>query len=235
MILLPAVDIRDGRCVRLTQGDYAQETVYDEDPVAVARRYEVEGAAWLHVVDLDAALEGEPRNRGVIGRVCDAVGIPVQRSGGIRSMEAIGEALAAGAARVVLGTQALYDPRFAEEAIATHGDRIAIGLDVRGDRLQARGWTEDAGDLYTTLERLESAGAARYVVTDVARDGMLGGPNVELLRAVIARTERPVVASGGIASVQDLRAVASTGAEACIVGKALYAGRFTLGEALQEV
>lgn len=235
MILLPAVDIRAGKCVRLVQGDYDRETVYDEDPVAVAAGYEAEGARWLHVVDLDAALAGEPRNREVIARVCAAVTIPVQRSGGIRSMEAIDEALAAGAARVVLGTQALHDPAFAEDAIATHGDRVAIGLDVRGARLQARGWTEDAGDLYTTLERLGSAGAARYVVTDVARDGMLQGPNVELLGDVITRTGRPVVASGGIASLADLRAVAEAGAEACIVGTALYAGRFTLAEALREV
>lgn len=232
MILLPAIDLRDGRCVRLVQGDFAQETVYDDEPVAVAKRYEAEGAEWLHVVDLDAALEGIPRNREVVVEVVRSVGIPVQCSGGIRSPEAIEAALGAGAARVVLGTQALLDPAFVDEAAGRHGERVAVGLDVRGDRLQARGWTEDAGELWGTLGRLDDAGVARFVVTDVARDGMLEGPNLGLLRAVMGRTARPVVASGGVASVEDLRALAAIGVESCIVGKALYAGRFTLPEAL---
>jgi len=235
MILLPAIDVRGGRCVRLVQGDYSQETVFDDEPSAVAKRYEAEGAAWLHVVDLDAALEGEPRNREVVAEVIRAVGIPVQASGGIRSLEAIEAALSAGAARVVAGTQALRDPVFVEEAVTRFGERVAVGLDVRGERLQARGWTEDAGELFPTLERLEQAGVARFVVTDVAKDGMLLGPNTGLLRDVIARTPRPIVASGGISSLEDLRAVAATGAEGCIIGKALYVGAFTLGEATAEV
>lgn len=232
MILLPAIDLRDGRCVRLTQGDFARETVYDDDPVAVARRFAADGARWIHIVDLDAALEGIPRNRAAIASVIAAVDVRVQCSGGIRSLDAVEWARAAGAARVVLGTQALHDPAFVLEAVARHGELIAVGLDVRGDRLQARGWTEDAGDLVTALTRLDAQGVARYVVTDVARDGMLEGPNVDLLRDVMSRTPAAIVASGGVATLDDLRALAAIGSEACIVGKALYAGAFTLPEAL---
>lgn len=232
MILLPAIDIRDGRCVRLVQGDYAKETVYDEEPVSVAKRYEAEGAEWLHVVDLDAALEGVPRNRAVVEEVIKSVGTPVQCSGGIRSADAIAWARAAGAARVVLGTQALLDPAFVEQAVADAREMIAVGLDVRGSRLQARGWTEDAGDLNETLARLDAAGVARYVVTDVAKDGMLQGPNLDLLKAVMSETSAAVVASGGVSSLKDLSDLAATGVEACIIGKALYAGAFTLPEAL---
>jgi 1-(5-phosphoribosyl)-5-[(5-phosphoribosylamino)methylideneamino] imidazole-4-carboxamide isomerase/N-(5'phosphoribosyl)anthranilate isomerase len=232
MILLPAIDIRDGRCVRLVQGDFARETVYDEDPVSVAKRYEADGGEWLHVVDLDAALEGIPRNRDVVGEVISAVGIPVQCSGGIRSEDAISWAKSAGAARVVLGTQALLDPAFVPESVSRFGDLVAVGLDVRGTRLQARGWTEDAGELYETLARLDGAGVARYVVTDVAKDGMLEGPNLELLKAVQSATSAAIVASGGVSSLGDLRALASIGVESCIIGKALYAGAFSLPEAL---
>jgi phosphoribosylanthranilate isomerase len=235
VILLPAVDIRGGRCVRLTQGDAGRETVYDDDPVAVARRYEAEGAAWLHVVDLDGALEGVPRNRDVVLAVVGAVGVPVQCSGGIRDAGAVDAALRAGAARVVISTRALADPAFVEEVVDRHGEGVAVGLDVRGTRLQARGWTEDAGELLAALARLDEAGVRRYVVTDVARDGMLAGPNVALLRDVMSRTPAPVVASGGISSLDDLRALAAAGAEACIVGTALYAGAFTLPEALKAV
>ena len=232
MILLPAIDIRDGRCVRLVQGDYARETVYDEEPVSVAKRYQAEGAEWLHVVDLDAALEGIPRNRTVVEDVIRSIGIPVQCSGGIRSADAIAWARDAGATRVVLGTQALLDPEFVEQAVGDAGEMIAVGLDVRGDRLQARGWTEDAGELYETLSRLDGAGVARYVVTDVAKDGMLQGPNRELLGAVMKRTPAAIVASGGVSELDDLRALDALGVEACIIGKALYAGAFTLPEAL---
>ncbi len=235
MILLPAIDIRDGRCVRLVQGDYARETVYDEDPVSVAKRYEADGGEWLHVVDLDAALEGIPRNRDVVRDVIASVGIPVQCSGGIRSEDAIAWARDAGAARVVLGTQALLNPAFVDEAVGRFGDTVAVGLDVRGSRLQARGWTEDAGELYETLARLDGAGVARYVVTDVAKDGMLQGPNLDLLTAVIKETPAAIVASGGVSSLDDLRALNAIGVEACIVGKALYAGAFTLPDALTAV
>ena len=233
MILLPAVDIRDGKCVRLVQGDFERETVYDEDPVAVAKRYESEGAEWLHVVDLDAALEGVPKNRALVADVIRSVGIPVQCSGGIRDEEALQAASTAGAARVVLGTAALRDPAFVEDAVDRHGGFVAVGLDVRGTTLQARGWTEEAGELWPTLERLVKEGVARFVVTDVARDGMLEGPNIDLLREVMNRTERAIVASGGVSSLDDLRVLNLSGVEGCIVGKALYAGRFTLPEALK--
>ncbi|MEX2554011.1 MAG: 1-(5-phosphoribosyl)-5-[(5-phosphoribosylamino)methylideneamino]imidazole-4-carboxamide isomerase [Actinomycetota bacterium] len=235
MILLPAVDIRGGKCVRLVQGDFGRETVYDDDPVSVAKRYEAEGAEWLHVVDLDAALEGVPRNRELVAEVIRSVEIPVQCSGGIRDEEALQAANAAGAARVVIGTAALRDPPFVEQAIDRHGGFVAVGLDVRGETLQARGWTEDAGRLWPTMERLVAAGVTRFVVTDVARDGMLEGPNLDLLRDVLGRTERAVVASGGVSSLDDLLAIAGLGVEGCIVGKALYAGRFTLPEALDAV
>ena len=232
MKLLPAVDIREGKCVRLVQGDFDRETVYDEDPIAVAKRYESEGAEWLHVVDLDAALEGVPRNRELVAEVIRSVGIPVQCSGGIRDEDAVEAASRAGAARVVVGTAALHDPAFVRRAVERHGGFIAVGLDVRGQTLQARGWTEDAGELWPTLENLVACGVARFVVTDVARDGMLEGPNLDLLRDVLEKTERSVVASGGVSSLEDLRAIDLLGVEACIVGKALYAGRFTLPEAL---
>ena len=235
MILLPAVDIRDGKCVRLVQGDFDRETVYDEDPVAVAKRYESEGARWLHVVDLDAALEGVPRNREIVAEVIRSVRIPVQCSGGIRDDEALEAASRAGAARVVAGTAALRDPAFVERAVERHGGFLAVGLDVRGETLQARGWTEEAGQLWPTLERLVALGVARFVVTDVARDGMLEGPNLQLLSDVLGKTERAVVASGGVSSLDDLRAIDRLGVEGCIVGKALYAGRFTLPEALAAV
>ncbi len=232
MILLPAIDLRGGRCVRLVQGDFDQETVYDDNPLEVAQRFEEEGAQWLHVVDLDAALEGIPGNREIIERVISIVGIPVQCSGGIRSMDAIAWAVDSGAGRVVLGTQALADPAFVERAVAQYDETVAVGLDVRGERLQARGWTEDAGELYPTLERLNAAGVSRYVVTDVARDGMLQGPNLDLLIDVGARTGAAITASGGVSSLEDLRALAEMSVDSCIVGKALYAGRFTLPEAL---
>ena len=235
MILLPAVDIRGGKCVRLVQGDFDRETVYDEDPVAVGKRYESEGAEWLHVVDLDAALQGIPRNRELVADVIRSVGIPVQCSGGIRDDEALEAAKSAGAGRVVVGTAALRDPDWVERAVASFGDFLAVGLDVRGETLQARGWTEEAGALWPTLERLVAARVTRFVVTDVARDGMLEGPNLELLRAVQERSGAAIVASGGVSSLDDLAAIAELGVEACIVGKALYAGRFTLADALAAV
>jgi 1-(5-phosphoribosyl)-5-[(5-phosphoribosylamino)methylideneamino] imidazole-4-carboxamide isomerase/N-(5'phosphoribosyl)anthranilate isomerase len=233
MILLPAVDIRGGRCVRLVQGDFGRETVYDDDPVAVAKRYASEGAEWLHVVDLDAALEGVPRNRDLVAEVIRAVGIPVQCSGGIRDASALAAAKDAGAARVVLGTAALRDPAFVERAVAEHGGFLAVGLDVRGEVLQARGWTEEAGQLWPTLARLVTAGVERFVVTDVARDGMLEGPNLSLLASVCEWTDSAIVASGGVSSLQDIRSLSGMGVEGCIVGKALFAGRFTLAEALE--
>jgi len=232
VILLPAIDLRGGRCVRLVQGDFAQETVYDENPLEVAKRFEEGGAEWLHVVDLDAALEGVPGNREIIERVIASVAIPVECSGGLRSLEDIEWAVDSGAGRVVLGTRALTDPSFVGDAVHRWDETIAVGLDVRGERLQARGWTEDAGELFPTLEVLDAFGCSRYVVTDVGRDGMLQGPNLQLLQDVAMRTPARIVASGGVSSLDDLRAIAELGVESCIVGKALYAGKFTLAEAL---
>lgn len=232
MILLPAVDIRGGRCVRLAQGDFGRETVYGDDPVAVAKGFESAGARWLHVVDLDAALEGVPRNRDVVASVIGSVSIPVQASGGMRSLDAIETALKAGAERVVIGTQALLDKAFLIVATGRFGDAVAVGLDVRGRRLQARGWTEDAGELDETLARLGDTGVQRYVVTDVTRDGMLQGPNLDLLGHVMAKTDAPVIASGGVTSLGDLTSLAALGCEGAIVGKAIYAGAFTVPQAL---
>jgi phosphoribosylanthranilate isomerase len=232
VILLPAVDIRGGRCVRLIQGDYDREIEYDDDPVDVAKRFEAEGAEWLHVVDLDAALEGVPRNREIVAQVIRNVDVPVQCSGGIRADDDLEWAASAGARRVVLGTRALLEPSFVDDAVEQYGDLVAVGLDVRGTRLQARGWTEEAGELWPMLDRLEAAGAGRFVVTDVERDGMMKGPNVDLLREVVARTSRKVIASGGISTLDDLRGIGGVGVEGVIVGRALYAGAFRLPEAL---
>ncbi len=233
MILLPAIDLREGRCVRLAQGDYAAETSYSDDPLAVARGFVADGAAWIHVVDLDAALEGTPRNGPIIRAIVADVPIRVEVSGGIRDDDAVSAALDAGAARIVVGTRALADPAFVERIVAAHGERIAVGLDVRGSRLQARGWTEDAGELHPVLERLDAAGCGCFVVTDVSRDGMLNGPNLDLLADVGARTTATIVASGGVSSLDDLRALRDAGITEAIVGKALYAGRFTLPEAIE--
>jgi len=232
VIVLPAIDLRDGKCVRLVQGDFGRETVYDEDPVGVAKSFIEAGAEWLHVVDLDAALEGVPRNREVVASVVASSTIPVQVSGGIRDDDAVAGALASGAARVVLGTAALKDHELVKRAVGDHGDAIAVGLDVRGTKLQARGWTEEAGDLWDVLDRLNAVGVARYVVTDVHRDGMMQGPNIDLLVRVMEETEADVVASGGVSSLGDLTALAAIGVEGVIVGKALYAGAFSLVQAL---
>jgi 1-(5-phosphoribosyl)-5-[(5-phosphoribosylamino)methylideneamino] imidazole-4-carboxamide isomerase/N-(5'phosphoribosyl)anthranilate isomerase len=232
--LLPAVDIANGRAVRLVQGAAGSETGYG-DPVEAAEEWARQGAAWIHLVDLDAAF-GRGENAAVLQAVIDRVpGVRVELSGGIRDDESLERALGTGADRVNIGTAALEDPDWTAEAIAIYGDRIAVGLDVRGTTLAARGWTSEGGDLFDVLARLEQAGCARYVVTDVHKDGTLGGPNVELLRSVLQATGKPVVASGGVSSLDDLRVLRSLtgeGLEGAIVGKALYAGRFSLVEAL---
>jgi phosphoribosyl isomerase A len=234
--LLPAVDVANGQAVRLVQGAAGTETSYG-DPLAAALAWQQAGAEWIHLVDLDAAF-GRGQHRALMAEVIARLDIRVELSGGIRDEETLTAALATGCARVNLGTAALESPAWVRSAIATHGDRIAVGLDVRGTRLAARGWTSDGGELFEVLARLDRDGCARYVVTDVAKDGMLEGPNVELLRQVCQATDRPIVASGGIASVDDLRtlsAMSSLGVEGAIVGKALYAGAFTLGDALRAV
>ena len=233
LILLPAVDVAAGQAVRLVQGAAGTETSYG-DPLAAAREWQRGGAQWIHLVDLDAAF-GRGSNAGLLAEVVRAVEVQVELSGGIRDDESLAAALATGCARVNIGTAALEDPVWCAKAIAEHGDRVAVGLDVRGRTLAARGWTRDGGDLYEVLDRLDREGCARYVVTDVHRDGTLTGPNLDLLREVCAHTAAPVVASGGVSTVDDLRAVAALvplGVEGAIIGKALYSGAFTLPEAL---
>jgi 1-(5-phosphoribosyl)-5-[(5-phosphoribosylamino)methylideneamino] imidazole-4-carboxamide isomerase/N-(5'phosphoribosyl)anthranilate isomerase len=234
LVLLPAVDIADGKAVRLTQGEAGSETSYG-DPVDAAADWADQGAEWIHLVDLDAAF-GRGDNRDVLKAVMASRGdVRIELSGGIRDDASLERALDLGAARVNLGTAALEDPEWTARAIQRHGDAIAVGLDVRGTTLAARGWTQEGGDLWEVLDRLEQAGCARYVVTDVTKDGTLRGPNLELLTEVARRTDRPVVASGGVSSLADLaalRALVPLGVDSAIVGKALYAGAFTLSEAL---
>jgi len=234
--LLPAVDVAGGQAVRLVQGAAGTETSYG-DPVDAAMAWQDAGAEWIHLVDLDAAF-GRGSNGPQLADLIGQLKVRVELSGGIRGDTSLAAALATGCTRVVIGTAALEDPDWVAGAIAEHGDRIAVGLDVRGTRLAARGWTTDGGELDDALDRLEAAGCARYVVTDIEKDGMLRGPNLGLLRRVCGRTGQPVVASGGVSSLADLRAIAGLvplGVEGAIVGKALYAGAFTLPEALAVV
>ncbi len=234
--LLPAVDVADGQAVRLVQGELGSETAYGA-PLDAALQWQNDGAEWIHLVDLDAAF-GKGDNRELLAEVVGRLDIKVELSGGIRDDVSLEAALATGCRRVNLGTAALENPDWCRSAIAEYGDRIAVGLDVRGSQLAARGWTREGGDLFEVLERLEQDGCARYVVTDVTKDGTLRGPNLELLQLVCERTDKPVVASGGVSSVEDLRQIASLtniGVEGAIVGKALYAGSFTLPEALAAV
>jgi len=234
--LLPAVDVADGQAVRLTQGAAGTETGYG-DPLSAALDWYAGGAEWIHLVDLDAAF-GRGSNAVLLAEVTAelvAKGVKVELSGGIRDDASVERALGTGATRINLGTAALENPEWTARVIGSYGDQIAVGLDVRGTTLAARGWTKDGGDLWEVLARLEDAGCARYVVTDVNKDGMLNGPNVELLREMCARTDAPVIASGGVSSLEDLRVLRTLvplGVEGSIVGKALYAGAFTLPEAL---
>jgi 1-(5-phosphoribosyl)-5-[(5-phosphoribosylamino)methylideneamino] imidazole-4-carboxamide isomerase/N-(5'phosphoribosyl)anthranilate isomerase len=232
--LLPAVDVKDGRAVRLVQGELDRESIYGS-PLEVALEFQKSGALWLHLVDLDAAF-GRGENSALLAEVVGRLDIDVELSGGIRDDQSLTRALATGCRRVNLGTAALENPEWTSRVIAEHGDRIAVGLDVRGHVLAARGWTQEGGDLFETLARLESDGCARYVVTDVTKDGTLQGPNLELLKEVCAATKKPVVASGGISSLEDIKALCALngiGVEGAIVGKALYAGAFTLEQALE--
>jgi 1-(5-phosphoribosyl)-5-[(5-phosphoribosylamino)methylideneamino] imidazole-4-carboxamide isomerase/N-(5'phosphoribosyl)anthranilate isomerase len=234
--LLPAVDVADGQAVRLVQGEAGSETSYG-DPLEAALAWQRDGAEWIHLVDLDAAF-GRGSNRELLAEVVGRLDVKVELSGGIRDDASLAAALATGCTRVNIGTAALENPEWCAKIVAEHGDKVAIGLDVRGTTLAARGWTQDGGDLWDVLERLERDGCTRYVVTDVTKDGTLRGPNLELLREVCARTDKPVVASGGVSSLDDLRAISSLvtlGVEGAIVGKALYAGAFTLPEALKAV
>ncbi|ANW67743.1 MULTISPECIES: bifunctional 1-(5-phosphoribosyl)-5-((5-phosphoribosylamino)methylideneamino)imidazole-4-carboxamide isomerase/phosphoribosylanthranilate isomerase PriA [Mycolicibacterium] len=240
MILLPAVDVVDGKAVRLVQGQAGSETDYGS-ALDAALQWQSDGAEWIHLVDLDAAF-GRGSNRELLAEVVGKLDVDVELSGGIRDDESLRAALATGCRRVNLGTAALENPVWCAKAIAEHGDKVAVGLDVQivdgQHRLRGRGWETDGGDLWPVLERLDGEGCSRFVVTDVTKDGTLTGPNLELLSAVAARTEAPVIASGGVSSIEDLVAIATLtgeGVEGAIVGKALYAGRFTLPEALSAV
>lgn len=231
--LLPAVDVKGGRAVQLVQGVDGSEKVFG-DPIEAALRWQETGAEWIHLVDLDAAF-GHGSNAELLARVTAAVDIKVERSGGIRDDESLRAAMDSGCRRVNIGTAALENPEWCRRAIAEYGDRVAVGLDVRGRTLAARGWTSEGGDLFETLARLDAEGCARYVVTDVNKDGMLQGPNLELLRSVCAATPAPVVASGGVTSIDDIRALMElvpVGVEGAIAGTALYTGSLSLAEAL---
>src|SRR5829696_1632970 len=232
LILLPAVDVANGQAVRLVQGDAARETVYG-DPLAAALDFQAAGAEWIHLVDLDAAF-GRGSNAALLAEVIGRLDVNVELSGGIRDEDSLTAALATGAARVNIGSAALEDPEWCDRVVGEYGERVAIGLDVRGRTLSARGWTRDGGDLFEVLERLNKAGCSRYVVTDILKDGMMRGPNLDLLREVCAHTDAPVIASGGVSTLDDLRALATLeplGVEGVITGKALYAGAFTVAQA----
>ena len=234
LILLPAVDVSDGKAVRLVQGELGTETTYGS-PLDAALLFQTQGAKWIHLVDLDAAF-GKGNNFEIINEVIKKLDIDVELSGGIRDDDSLARALKTGATRINLGTAALENPEWTKKVINQFGEKIAIGLDVRGNKLAARGWTQEGGDLYETLERLDRDNAARYVVTDVTKDGTLKGPNLELLSAVAQKTSKPIVASGGISElldIENLRQLTSQGVEGAIVGKALYSQKFTLEEALK--
>lgn len=233
LTLLPAIDVVGGKAVRLTQGEAGTESEYG-DPREIAKQFEEAGASWIHLVDLDAAF-GRGNNTELLSEVIAATDLNIELSGGIRGEDSLLRALDLGATRVNLGTAALENPEWTESAIARFKDKIAVGLDVRGSTLAARGWTKEGGDLWEVLRRLNMAGCARYVVTDVNRDGMLNGPNLELLEQVCSNADAPVVASGGVSALEDLaalRTLVPVGVDSAIVGKALYAGQFSLRQAL---
>lgn len=239
--LYPAIDVRAGRAVRLAQGEFSAETVYDDDPVAVARAFATAGTKWIHVVDLDAARTGEPSNLAVIAAIADAVPCRVQAGGGVRSAAAAADLLAAGASRVVVGTAAVERLELVDDLCAAHPGHIAVGFDARGRDVAVRGWTEGSGvDLLDLAARFEASGVAALIVTEIERDGMMTGPSLDQLREVLATTQLPILASGGVGSLGDLSALAELGVGdrrlgGVIVGRALYEGRFSVGEALAQV
>ena len=234
--VIPAIDIRGGRCVRLTYGDYDQETAYADDPAAMAREWESQGASRLHVVDLDGAREGRPVNRAEVAAICEAVAIPVEVSGGLRTMEDIEGAAARGAKRIQLGSAAVRNPELVNRAVERFPGMIVVAIDTRGGEAMAEGWIEASGaDALALAREMVERGAPRIMVTDIGRDGALEGPNIALAAEFAAALPVPVVASGGVTTADDLRALAETGCEGAIVGKALYERRFTLGEALEAV
>jgi len=233
MEVIPAIDLRGGRCVRLYQGDYGKETVYSDDPLSVALRWQAEGARRLHLVDLDGAREGRPVNGEAIGRIARGVSIPVQVGGGIRSLEAVEVALALGAQRVILGTAAVEMPELVAEACRRYGEAIIVGVDARDGCVAVRGWLEastlKAADL---IQAMADLGVCRFIYTDIARDGTLTGPNFTALAELTSRFSLPIIVAGGVARLEHLRRLASLGAEGAIAGKALYTGDLSLREAL---
>jgi len=236
MIILPAIDIKDGHCVRLYQGDYGQVTTYDTDPVQVALRWQEAGASWLHVVDLDGAKQGMPVNIDIIGRIRAATKLHIEVGGGMRSLAHIEQVLAQGVERIILGTIALTDRALLQEAVERWGEQIIVGIDARAGRVAIAGWYETSSVEATTLARsLEELGVQRFVYTDIARDGTLSGPNLEALANMQRATSRALIASGGVHTVDDLRKLASLGVEGVIVGKALYTGDIDLAAAIRTI
>jgi len=238
-IIYPAIDIRGGKCVRLFQGDYAQETVYADSPVEMAKRWVAQGAEWVHLVDLDGAKEGKPANAELIKEIARTISVPVQVGGGIRTEEQIADYLQAGVARVIVGTAAIEDEPFTKQILAAYGDKIAIGLDCRNGLVATRGWLETTDVKATELaQKLVSYGAETFIYTDIARDGTLTGPNVEEIAGLAVATGKSVIASGGVSKLDDLltlSAHAADGVSGAIVGKALYTNAFTLDEALSRM
>ncbi len=232
MIVIPAIDLRDGRAVRLMQGDPENETAYSADPVEVAVRFQEEGARRLHVVDLDAAF-GDGNNRAVVAEICRSVQVPVQVGGGMRSPETIEELLAVGAARVILGTAAATDPTFVRRAVEEHAEAMVVAVDVRGGRVMVRGWQEEGPALAEAIPALDDAGAPRYLVTSIARDGTLRGPDMTLYEDILRLTDTPIIASGGVRDADDVWALRDLGCEAAVAGKALYEKTLKLGQVIR--
>lgn len=236
MLILPAIDLQDGRCVRLMQGDFAQVTQFSDDPAAVARRWQAEGAEWLHVVDLDGARHGTPQNRESIRQIREAVAIPIEVGGGLRALKDVAALLDLGIERVILGTAALKDRAFLRACLERWGERIAIGLDARNGLVATDGWLETSTVPALTLaQELAAEGVARLIATDTQRDGALSGPNLDALAALLAVVKRPIIASGGVASLDDLQQLAALGVEGAIIGRALYTGAVRLPEALATI
>jgi len=236
MELYPAIDLRGGRCVRLLQGQFDAETVYSDDPVQTALRWQSEGARWLHIVDLDGARAGKPQQLHILDDIVSAVRIPVQFGGGIRAEHHLQKAFEAGAMRVVLGSVLITDPEFAERVFKEWGERVALGVDVREGKVAIRGWQEQTGvDALELIQRMAKLGARRVIVTDISRDGTLQGPNLQLLKQLVQEAGIPIIASGGVSSLDDLLALKETGVEGAIIGKALYTGSISLRDALERV
>jgi phosphoribosylformimino-5-aminoimidazole carboxamide ribotide isomerase len=233
VILYPAIDIRGGRCVRLIEGDFARETAYDADPTNAARRWVDAGAEWLHVVDLDGAVEGTPVNRDAVKRIRAAVAVPMQLGGGLRTLTDLEDLFAAGIDRAILGTVALRDPELVISAVARWGDRIAVALDARDGKLATDGWLgQTEARAVEVAQKLATAKVRHFIFTDISRDGTLAGPNLESLGELVQAVEAGVIASGGISSLKDIEAAAQSGASGAIIGRALYDGRIDLAEAI---